>query len=208
MSRREQAILGLVVGTACPLALMVAGWWASAWLSISRILPITDEGIAEFALLGLILGVVLDILRLRRWIAGAYSLSWWLVGPFYLFGVAVATALFMGLPLGTLALGTLAGLYLGRRYRHRGAPPDMFPAAASSGSLAVAVVTGCASLGIGVLVLADAASLAQVQGLAGTGPGAPTFVMAALLVAVGCAVLVGVQYACTRLAIVWAFGRL
>ena len=180
-------------------------WWITASLSIYHILPISDQGIARAALAGLGLGILLDVLCLKSLMARFYDVDWRLAAPIYLFWVMIATASFMGVPLGTFVLGTLAGLYLGRRYRHAGTPMITFTRQATTVSRFVALATGVASLGIGMLALGDAYVRASIQRVVGTSPGAATLLVGVGIVFVLCLVLVALQYKCTRTAATLAF---
>lgn len=205
MNRLEKTIVGIFISIACAVSLLVVGWWTSASLSIYRLLPISDQGIAIAAMACLGLGFLLDALCLKSWIASFYDVDWRLAAPIYLFWVMIATASFMGVPLGTLVLGTLAGLYVGRRCRHAGTSTDTFARKARMASLFVALVTGVASLGIGVLVLGEVHVLAVIQRVVGTSPGAATRVVGAGIVLTLSLVLVSLQFRCTRTAATLAF---
>ncbi len=205
MSRWEKIIVGIFIGIACAVSFAVLGWWSSAALSIYHVLPISDQGIAIATSLGRGLGLLLDVLFLRTWIAGFYDADLIVAAPIYLFWIVVATAWFMGLPLGTFLLGLLAGLYIGRRHRHAGIAAADFAHQAGKASLLVALVTGVASLGIGLLALREPYVWTAIQSLVRTGPGAATLVVGAGLVLVLCLVLVGLQYWCTRAVATFVF---
>jgi len=205
MNRLERIIVGIFISLACAASFFIAGWWICAGLSIYRLLPVTDQEIATVAFSGLGLGIFLDALCLRRRIAGFYDVDWRLAAPIYLYWVMIATASFMGVPVGTLVLGTLAGLYLGCRYRHAGTSTVAFASQARTASLVVALVTGIVSLGIGILALREVWVLADIQKIVGTGPGSATLVAGAGIVLVLCAVLVALQYRCTSTAATLAF---
>lgn len=205
MNRLEQIIIGIFISLACAVSLLVAGWWISAGLSIYHLLHISEQGIAVSALVGLGLGILLDVLCLKRWVTRFYDVDWRLAAPIYLFWVMIATAWFMGLPLGTFVLGILAGLYLGRRYRHAGTSTVTFARQARTASLLVALVTGVASLGIGILALGETYVLAAIQRVVGASPGVATLVVGAGIVLVLCLVLVALQYWCTKTAATFAF---
>jgi hypothetical protein len=205
MNRLEQIIIGTFISLACAVSLLVAGWWISASLSIYHLLAISDQGIAIAALVGLGLGILLDVLCLKNWMAWFYDVDWRLATPIYLYWVMIATASFMGLPLGTFVLGILAGLYLGRRQRHAGTSTVILIRQARIASRLVALVTGVASLGIGMLALRETYVLAAIQRVVGTGPGAATLVVGIGIVLVLCLVLVALQYWCTITAATFAF---
>ncbi len=205
MNRLEKIIVGIFISLASCWSLLVAGWWTSASLSMYHLLPISDQGIAIAALSSLGIGILLNVLCLKNLIARFYDVDWLIAAPIYLFWVMIATASFMGLPLGTLVLGTLAGLYLGRRYRHGRTSKITFARQTRIASLYVALATGVASLGIGMLVLRDAYVLATIQRVLGTNPGASTLAAGAGIVLVSCMVLVALQYKCTKTAAAFAF---
>jgi hypothetical protein len=205
MNRLERTIIGIFISFACAVSFLVAGWWISASLSIYHLLAISEQGIATAAFAGLGLGILLNLLCLRIWIARFYNVAWPLAVLIYLFWLAIATASFMGLPIGTLILGILAGLYLGRRQRHAGSSTIAFARHAKRASLLVAMITGTSSLGIGILALGEESVLASIQKLAGTNPGAITLVAGACIVLVSCMVLVILQFWGTSRAAAFAY---
>ncbi len=74
----ERLFLLLLIGLLPVVVLFLLGWWGS--LAIT-----SEENVKFFALGGLMLGLLIDILYLRRWLRKAYSLplGWFVV--FYLF---------------------------------------------------------------------------------------------------------------------------
>ena len=115
VSRFERLCIGAFVGLGCLLLATVAAWWSVAALSLYTNLPLGDPEIARAALGGLLVGFVLDLLFLRRWVDHAYSMPRTIIATLCVAGSAMACAAFMGMPFGNLALGTLGGAYCGRR---------------------------------------------------------------------------------------------
>ncbi len=184
----------------CPLSLFVLWWWVAAALSIYGVFSIPDSGVAAAAFTGLGIGIVLDLLGLKNWITRFYSLDVKLTVLAYLFWSAMAVAFFMGLPFGNIALGTLAGLYVGRKQYHAGASGDLFTISVRNVSLFTALVTGAEALPIGILALGEPITVAGLQAIVGL----DQFVTTGLM-AVGCLVLMMVQFWCTRTAAALAF---
>ncbi|HAL60823.1 MAG TPA: hypothetical protein DCP08_00260 [Chloroflexi bacterium] len=205
MSRAESTIVGLVIGIICPVSLFVLWWWVAAALSIYRVFSISESGIATAAFTGLGLGIVLDILGLKNWITRFYSLDVKLTVLAYLFWSAMAVAFFMGLPFGNIALGTLAGLYVGRKQHHAGASGDLFARSARNISIFTALVTGAEALPIGILALGERIIVAGLRAIVGLDKFVTTDLMGVGLVGVGCLVLMAVQFWCTRTAAALAF---
>ncbi len=166
---------------------------------------IPERVIATAALVGLGVGILLDVLCLRRWMVKFYDVDWRLALPTCLFWVMIATAWFMGLPLGTFALGILAGWYVGRRQKHARTSTAAFVRQKRTASLLVALVTGLVSLGIGVLALGETYIMADIQRIMGTSPGATTSIVGPAIVVVLSLILVAVQHWCTRTAATLAF---
>jgi hypothetical protein len=204
MSRAESTIVGLLIGIACPASLFVLWWWVAAALAIYHVFSIPDSGIATAAFTGLGLGILLDIFCLKNWITRFYSLDVKLTVVAYLFWSAVAVAFFMGLPFGNIALGTVAGLYIGRRQYHAGASGDLFARSARNVGIFTALVTGAEALPIGILALDEQGVVASLRAV-GLGPSATTGLRGVGLVGVMCLLLMVVQFWCTRTAGALAF---
>jgi hypothetical protein len=205
MNRAESTVIGFVVGILCPASLFVLLWWSAAALAIYHVLPIPDSGIAVVAFTGLGVGIVLDVLCLKNWIAGFYHASVKLMALAYLFWSAIAVAFFMGLPCGNVVLGTLAGLYVGRKQHHVGASREMFARAARNVSLFTALVTSVEALPIGLLGLHEEIIVEALRAVAGLDQSVVTGPLGVGLVGIGCVVLMIVQFWCTRTATALAF---
>jgi hypothetical protein len=202
VSRWEKVLVGGFVGAAVPFTLMVIGWWGSASLLMSGLLRVTDAQIAVVALVGLALGLLLDLLFLRRGIAAFYRVDLRLLAPIYLFWTATATAFFMGLPLGNLLLGTVAGAYVGRRAVNGAMQgPDRWRLVGRT-SLCTAGVTSAAALGIGLLAAREPYTLAPFRRLLGLDQAAATVTVDLAIVVVAVVLLAVIQFWLTRLSAV------
>ncbi len=108
--RMERLFLSVVIGLVLPIALGLAGWWGS--------IPFVPENlILYFALGGVLVGILLDLIFLRRWTSSALSVSMgWPVAVFLFYSVCVF-GFFMGVPILNFALGAIWGYYIGMRLR-------------------------------------------------------------------------------------------
>lgn len=204
MSRAESTMVGLFIGIMCPASLFVLWWWVAAALTIYGVFSIPESGVPAAAFTGLGIGILLDIFCLKNWITRFYSLDVKLTALTYLFWSAIAVAFFMGLPFGNIALGTLAGLYVGRKQYHAGASGDLFARSANNVGIFTALVTGAEALPIGVLALGEQSVVAGLRAI-GFDQSATTGLRGVGLVGVGCLVLMVVQFWCTRTAAALAF---
>ncbi|UCC64262.1 MAG: hypothetical protein JSV36_04195 [Anaerolineae bacterium] len=205
MSRAESRVVGLFLGVVCPASLFVLWWWTAAALAIYRLLPIPESGIALAAFAGLGIGVALDAFCLKRWIARFYGADVRLAVLVYLFWSAVAVALCMGLPFGNIALGILAGVYVGRRHYHAGASEEAFTRAARHSSIFVGLVTGAEAFLIGLFGLREEFIVDALRAGVGLDQSVVTGPIGVGLVGVVCVVLVAVQFWCTKAAARIAF---
>jgi hypothetical protein len=178
---------------------MVIGWWGSASLLMTGVLGVTDAQIAVAAGVALALGLLLDLAFLPTWIAAFYQVDLRLLAPIYLFWTVIATAFFMGLPLGNLLLGTAAGAYIGRRAVNPAIPSVDAWRLVSRTSLFAAGVTSAAALGIGLLAAREPYILAPFRRLLGLDQAAAAFTADLAIVAVAVALLAGIQFWLTRL---------
>jgi hypothetical protein len=207
MIKTESIAVGLVVGILCPLLLFILCWWSIAALVIYQILPISESVITVAAFAGLVAGVTLDALYLRKWIAQFYSADIRLMVLVYLLCSAIAVALFMGLPLGNIVLGALAGVYVGRRQHKAGGRREFFPRPARTVSVFTALVTGLEALPIGLLALSEGMVLELLEQIVGLEVSVITGTFGIGLVALLCVVLMVVQFWCTQTAAWLAFSH-
>jgi hypothetical protein len=182
-------------------------WWASAALAASPIMRFPDGGIAVAALTGLALGIILDAVCLKRWIARFDSASFKLMGPVYLCCSVIAMAFFMGLPLGNLVLGTLAGAYVGRREYHSGKGQESIANTAQRVGVFIALITGVEALLIGLLAREEGIVMQVLHVGLGMNKAVLAGPMGVGLIILVCIALMVLQFWCTRKAVRFAFGR-
>ena len=108
----ERLFLKVIIGLVPPTFLLLVGWWGS--------IPfVNEEAVKYFALGGLVLGIILDMLFLKHWVYKAYGLpvTWFVV--FYLFYSVALLGFFMGVPIFNLVLGIIGGYYVGICLRYK-----------------------------------------------------------------------------------------
>jgi len=196
LSRFENAMVGIFLGGACVWLSFVACWWAAAMVHM-YVGGVSVNMVIVAALTGLLAGIVLDTLFLRRWIRGFYAARLWILAIVYGALCVVAVASFMGLPVGTFALGLLAGAYAGRRQIHN--PSDGIPGRGLRRvAFFAALLTAGAALPIGLLALREQSVADLFRGILGNWSWGGGFAVVCFL----CVVLFGAQYWCS----LWAGG--
>jgi hypothetical protein len=206
MSRTESVIVGSFVGLACPLSFFILGWWVSAAITIYRVIPITESGVAAAAITGFCVGIFVDVIFLEKWIVTFYTIDLKFIVPLYLFWSMPALALFMGLPFGNLALGTLGGFYVGRKQRHALASEEVSGKVARNASILTGLVTSGEEVPIGVLGLKEQLVVDSIRTITGLEESSIAGPIGIGLVVIACAALFVVQFWCTRIAARFAFG--
>jgi hypothetical protein len=205
MSKTESTIIGLFIGIICPWLTFVAFWWTTALLHLQGF-PVPEGMIKAAALTGLGLGCLLDVLFLRRWVEKFYTanLRWMIV--VYLGCFVVAFASFMGFPIGTFALGILAGTYIGRREHHHRANREPAGTALSRTALLTSSLTTLAALPIGILGLQEPLVGTVFEKCSGMDRQWLDGTAGYVLVGLFCLLLFAVQHWCSRKVGLLAFG--
>jgi hypothetical protein len=198
LTSTESIIIGFVVGILCPLLLFVLFWWVAASLYLFNAVQIPESGVAVTAIAGLVLGITLDLLYIKRWISQFYSVDLRVLVLVYLICSMMAVAFFMGLPAGNLVLGTLAGVYIGRREVHGSRSSDLAMNTIRKASFFTTIVTGGEALVIGLLALNEDWVVEWLVAVTGISPFAVTSWFGTGLILALCAVLMVVQFWCTR----------
>ena len=208
MRRLERLTVALALGGIPPLVGLLAGWWGSVPL-------VAERWIWLGALLGLLVGTLVDALYLRRWVRRAPELSWWSWAAVYIFYTAGAYGSFMGVPVPLAALALPAGIIVGSRLARtgalasRGAPVAANASATHLTRRACGFTTGvmaAACIASAALSLTDPHTAANLEGMLGL-PFDVTPAMILGLILVGGAGLLIVQWWITALTIRWVAAR-
>jgi hypothetical protein len=102
-SKLERFGLGLLLGPIAPLIAFLGLWWSSYYASLP------ETWIAVSALAGVALGILADVIFLKRWInrAGQFGFKFWIT--LYLFYSTGVFGFFMGVPIFNVLLAIPAG---------------------------------------------------------------------------------------------------
>jgi hypothetical protein len=154
----ERLFLLLIIGLLPVVVPFLLGWWGS--LAIT-----SEENVKYFALGGLMLGILIDILFLRRWVRKAYSLpvGWFVV--FYLIYAAFLFGFLMGMPLLHLFLGLIGGYYVGLCLRYANKDKAAVDEAARRTALFAAGVMAVVCLASWMVAYLEPTIAANVQGM-------------------------------------------
>jgi hypothetical protein len=108
MSKAERAFLYTVLGFVAPVILMLVGWWGSIPFD-------AEENVKWFAIVGFVIGLLIDALCLEKWVRGAYTIRFWKLLLVLLFYQVGMFGFFMGVPIFHLLIPIGTGYYIGKR---------------------------------------------------------------------------------------------
>ena len=150
MGRIEILIIKSFLWIFIPFAVFILFWWTSYILTIYNFFSLTENQIAYIAISGLVIGLFLVFSIRKMLLSNFYYIQNWILILIYLFYSVVAFASMMGLPLGNLVLGGIAGFYIGRKIKYNKLNPQIH---FKKTCLFTTIVTGFWVLVICMLVL-------------------------------------------------------
>jgi hypothetical protein len=197
LSKLESIFIGVIIAPVLPILLFLAGWWTSLYFATERIVFI-------FALIGLIIGCIIDIIIFKQ-IMKAY---WWkqgLLAMIYLFYSIGFFGFFMGVPIFNLAVGALAGVFMGRRLYYSGITEERLKKASASFGLFSAFIMALVSIASAYFATKDITDTAlNLQGMLKL-QFIPTKQTIIVLIVVGGIGLVLTQYWISKKLTNWAY---
>jgi hypothetical protein len=196
LARIEQLFLAVIIGLIFPILLGLVGWWGS--------IPfVSEDRIILFAVGGVLAGVMVDLLFLRRWTRKALSASILWPGAAYLFYSVGVFGFFMGVPVFNLLLGPVWGYYMGMRLRSAIADKPAVATAAHRSALFTSGVLALACIAAFVIAFLDPSLEANIQGMFGLAEPLDRSLILGLSV-VGGGALILIEYLLTRAAVKFA----
>jgi len=198
MRKIESAIIGFLFGAVPVITCFLAGWWIS--------IPLVPESqIFQWALAGLVVGILIDAIILRRWVRHAYSmnpLGWMAVYLFYSVGMF---GFFMGVPVFNVLLALPAGFFIGGRLVNNGASPVAVKKAARHCALFTTGVLALICVASALFALASLSTAYDLQGMLGL-PFPVTHAMIIAIILGGGASILALQWWLTLWSVKRAYG--
>ncbi|MCL4785383.1 MAG: hypothetical protein KJ070_01115 [Verrucomicrobia bacterium] len=160
MRRIENGAVGIVFGAVPVIGCFLAGWWGS--------LPLVPESrIWQFALAGLLLGILVDVIFLRGWVRRAYSMKPWVWKAVYLFYSIGMLGFFMGVPVFNVLLALPAGVFVARWLAHSGADSTHMQKVARQVAVFTVSILGLVCVASGAIALVNRSTASDLQGMLG-----------------------------------------
>lgn len=187
MNKIEKTFLGLMLGAIFPLIGFLGGWWSTSQ-------TFSNTWVLIAALGGLALGLAVDGVILKKWVAGAFEMNpklW--MGIFFFYSICVF-GFFMGVPVFNVALAVPAGLIMGRILAHHPLSTDAEKRLTLSTNLFTTGVMAFICASSAFLALRDPTTAANLEGMLRL-PFEVTQGMIITLIIVGGAALLGLHWA-------------
>ena len=201
MQKIEKVIIGIIIGAVPVFACFLAGWWIS--------IPLVSESrIFQYALTGLLLGTLIDVIFLRNWVRHAYTMKLWVWMGIYGFYSIGMFGFFMGFPVFHVILALPAGVFIGRWLTHRSADPTRMQKAAQQTAVFTTSVLGLVCIASASIALLDPSLAFDLQGMLGL-PFPATSVMILGIILSGGTLLLAIGWWLTVESVkrVYQFGR-
>jgi hypothetical protein len=112
VSKVESFVVGVILGAVPVLFCFVSAWFTSA------VLLDDERAVAVIALSGAAVGVVVDLLLLKRWVKRAYKINSKVLAAIYIFYSIGVFGFCMGIPILNFPVGMMAGIYTARKMYH------------------------------------------------------------------------------------------
>jgi len=186
MQRIENIMIGTVLGAVPVIACFVAGWWLC--------IPFVPEShIIYGALTGLLVGILIDLIFLRRWVRNAFSMKIWLWVDIYVFYSLGMFGLFMGVPIFNTILALPAGFFIGRRLVHNGSDFGSMKKAARQTAAFTTGILGLICLASASIALLSSSTASDIRGMLRL-PFQVTLVMIVGIILVGGAMILALNW--------------
>jgi hypothetical protein len=197
MIKIEKLFFGFIIRAVIPISSFLTFWWIS--IAFTK----DEKIVASSAIAGLLLGVVVSIVILRRQ-SDCYELSNNSLVFIYLFYNVCFLGAFMGFPLFNLFWGLIAGIYFGRKLSLENADNTKVTSMTKKISFFTAIVMGFIVIFSTVIVLLDKYRSENIKGTLGLSFDISPSLLLVMVFGGGVALII-LQYWITKLSIIGIF---
>jgi len=133
MSKLESVILGMFFGFLPVLFCVAAAGFAN-------VVFLEEKGIGYWALGGLCVGLIIDVMFVKSWVKRAYQMNSKILAALSIFYAIGVLGFCMGIPILEFPLGMAAGAYAARKIYHTKTGPEEFERSVKKMSIFAAAV--------------------------------------------------------------------
>ncbi len=160
MRTYERIFLILLFGSVLPLILFLSGWWGSIKL-------VRENQIFIFALVGLLLGILLDFLFVGRLVDKAFKLDNKFTIALYLFYSFLIYGFAMAMPVLNLGMAFIGGYFVGRKLFHSNANTEQAKSTTRKYALISSAILLFFFISSAFIALLDKFTLGNLKGMFG-----------------------------------------
>ncbi len=149
MRKIESLTIGCILGVGPILFCLITIFFIAKTAGV-----LTDTTGPYLALAALIIGLIIDVIFLKRWVRNAYQFNNKILAAIYIFYSIVALGMCMGVPILNFGVGILAGIYIARRLYYTHAEQDVCKASIKKTALfsAAVMMAMCCLTGMWALI--------------------------------------------------------
>ena len=118
MRNFEKKLIGLILGAIFPIFFFMLS--IVIWFLFDK----SENSVFIYPVVGILLGLVINLIFFKNWIAQRYSLPLWFLFLIYAFYNLCIFGFFMGVPVFNIIMGIPAGYYYGKRILYNKIQPD------------------------------------------------------------------------------------
>ena len=161
MERFEKRISGLLLGSIFPLSLGLLS--VTIWFLFDK----SESRPLIYLFVGLLLGVLIDLIFLKVWISRRFNFPIWIVASIYIIYNIFVYGFFMGFPVFNSLMGLLAGYYFGNRICFNNIEPEKLPKLLNQLSLFTGTIMTLICISSGFLAIYDNGAAGMIKNIVG-----------------------------------------
>ena len=191
MSKVDKSISVVILGLIAPVVLLLTFWWGSIPFVPDRIIP-------YFAISGLVLGVILDVTLLRKFIFTLFTLPLYALITIEIFYSIMIYGFFMGLPVANSFVGILGAYIIAKSCIFKRNSQAEAKKSIHYNIIVSAVILCILCIFSAILALNESSICSQIKGMLNL-PFDVTIQMVWLIIIVGGSLLITFQYYFSKL---------
>ena len=199
MLKFDKNFLSIIYAPIIPIVLFLSVWWISVPF-------VDDRHIFIWAVAGVVLGILIDLMIYRHWLAVNYRqhpVVMLIISLFYSIGMF---GFFMGVPVFNVILGAFAGVYAARKSMIDRMDASCTKLAINRTAAATTAVLGLVCIASAYFALSDPYTSANIGGMLGL-VNDPSRLTLWLIIIVGGLLLLIVQYLIVLSSALWTLRR-
>jgi len=191
MKPLDKLLFGLLFGLSFPLFFFL--------IAVLGFYLFQDYNVYYFVFTGIIIGILTDILLLKKMLRITLELPKWIIIGLYLFYNICIYGMFMGFPVFNLGIGIIAGYYYGIKINHQNYPLKQIEQIKKNVSLFTGFIMLLICISSALIALTEKTIGLELQGMLGLGFQVTRGMVIAIIL-IGGTTLIITQYFLTKIA--------